>query len=138
VLAAKLASMLSAHPFLKNIFRFNEGKAEDLVMLDFQCTRLSSPAIDLVYCLVTGTRAELRQVHLKEWLNIYHCQFTSDLKAFGFDANTIYPMEKLVQDFETFYSYGFAWGMQHCGVSIFNNICMYRLWVDHFYRWSVV
>jgi hypothetical protein len=82
-------------------------------MLDFQWTRLSSPSIELAFLILTSTEPELRQVHLKEWLKIYHCQFTSDLKAFGFDSNIIYPMETFEQDFEAFYEYGLKHSPQH-------------------------
>ncbi len=74
---------------------------------------MSSPAADLTYGLTTGTKGQLRMMHLTEWLKMYHDKFSSELKAFGFDAESVYSMKDLEEDYNFFYDYAFVWASQH-------------------------
>ncbi len=91
-------------------------KIKDYVMLDFQCCRISSPAIDLIYAIVTGTRGEVRMEKTADWLKIYHEKFTADMKSFGYDAAKVYPFEDFVKDYDDAYAYGFCWAVSHAQV----------------------
>ena len=98
------------------MFRFEGDKAVEIAMLDFQCVRMTSPAVDLVYLIVTGTRPDLRTNFGKDWLKIYYEQFSQDLEAFGHSADDVYPFEKLVEDYDGIYDYGFTFCLMHIGV----------------------
>ncbi len=98
-----------------------KGNTINLSLLDFQTSRVSSPAVDLAYALTTGTQGDLRMKHWKEWIKIYHDKFTSDMAAFGYDATSVYPVDDLIKDYEHFYHYAFVWGMQHSAVRAIEN-----------------
>ena len=99
------------------MFRFEGDRAVEIAMLDFQCVRITSPAVDLVHLIVTGTRPDLRTKLERDWLKIYFEQFSQDLEAFGYSADKVYPFEKLVEDYDGIYDYGFTWCLMHIGVS---------------------
>ena len=99
------------------MFRFEGDKAVDIAMLDFQCVRMTSPAVDLAYLLVTGTQPELRTKFEKAWLKIYHEQLAKELEAFGHSAHEVYPFEKLTEDYDGIYDYAFSFSLLHSGVS---------------------
>ena len=98
------------------MFRFEGDKAVDIAMLDFQCVRMTSPAVDLAYLLVTGTQPELRTKFEKAWLKIYHEQLVKELEAFGHSAYEVYPFEKLTEDYDGIYDYAFSFSLMHSDV----------------------
>ncbi len=53
-----------------------------------------------------------------DWLKLYHGKFSSDLSEFGHDANEIYGFDKLLEDYESLYGYGFTWAANHCQIMV--------------------
>jgi len=91
------------------MFRFEKGKAKEISLIDFQYTRITSPAVDVIYAIYTGTEPELRAQYLTKWLKIYHDQFSYELNVFGYDAEEIYPFSKFEKDFRDLFSVGLTW-----------------------------
>lgn len=95
------------------MYFYEEGQAEEIAILDFQCCRVTSPAVDVSYAIYTGTRPDLRAQFLEEWLKLYHDQFWQDLVVFGYVPDEVYSYEKFKSDFNHLYGYGFQWALQH-------------------------
>ncbi|XP_070509090.1 uncharacterized protein [Chironomus tepperi] len=62
----------------------DDGKVEDILMLDFQICVYASPAIDLTYTLHNFVSDENRYTRYDELLATYHEQFVEALKRFGY------------------------------------------------------
>ncbi len=85
-------------------------------MIDFQCCRISSPAVDLAYTLVTGTRGVIRVNRLDHWLKLYYDKFAFEMKVLGHDASEVFPYKSFKEDFDNLYVYGFVWATLHVQV----------------------
>lgn len=95
------------------MYIYHNGEAKEIALLDFQCSRVTSPAIDVSYAIYTGTRPDLRAQFLEDWLKLYHDQFSRDLVAFGYDPQQVYDYQEFRQDFRDLFGYGFQWALQH-------------------------
>lgn len=82
---------------------------------------LKSCTTFLLFPLITGSNPDVREKHEVEWLKIYFEQFASDLKAFGYEAENVYPFDHLKRDYEKLYGYGFQWALQHTQVLLEQN-----------------
>lgn len=84
----------------------NEGKVEDIRLLDFQLMCHGSPIFDLSYCLYSGA-SELTQNKLDDYLETYHHSLTETLKEFDLEAETIYPVKIFKVEWKKYCKYGF-------------------------------
>ena len=90
------------------ICRYQDNVAKEIALLDFQGTRMNCPAYDVVYTIFSSTLPEIRLNNLAYWLKMYHDQLCSDLKAFGYDSDLIYPFDQFKKDFDDLYGFGFV------------------------------
>ncbi len=102
----------------------DNGKVLDLVLLDFQMCRNSSPAGDVAYALTTGTNGDDRMKNLEKWQKIWYDKFCSEMSALGFDAKSLYPWEEFLKDYDHFYGYSFGMGLQHTTVIKYTNLLL--------------
>jgi len=91
------------------MFRCENGRAKEIALIDFQYTRMTSPAVDVIYAIYTGSEPDMRTEHLTKWLKIYHDQFSYELNVFGYDANSVYPFTKFQQDVHDLFPIGLTW-----------------------------
>jgi hypothetical protein len=70
---------------------------------------MTSPAVDVIYAIYTGSEPEMRAEHLTKWLKTYHDQFSYELDVFGYDANSVYPFAKFQQDVRDLFPVGLTW-----------------------------
>lgn len=75
-------------------------------LIDWQCSYIASPVLDLSYCFYSGaTGKHLDQ--LDYFLKVYHDSLTEVLKEFAVDAQQIYPLSTLKQEWKKFCKFGF-------------------------------
>jgi len=89
--------------------RCENGRAREIALIDFQYTRMTTPAVDVIYAIYTGSEPEMREEHLTKWLKTYHDQFSYELNVFGYDANHVYPFAKFQQDIRDLFPIGLTW-----------------------------
>ena len=88
--------------------RYENGKAKEIALLDFQGSKINCPAYDVVYTIYSSTLPEFREKELKNWLKIYYDQFSFDMKTLGYDSNHIYSYGQFQNDFDDLYEFGFV------------------------------
>lgn len=74
-------------------------------VLDFQLSRIGSPAFDISYYLLTSTNSIIRQ-NYDELLQIYHQSLQSLLLKLGSDPNQLFNFNDLVNQMTKFGKYG--------------------------------
>ncbi|XP_047998837.1 uncharacterized protein LOC125236168 [Leguminivora glycinivorella] len=80
------------------LFRLEDGKPIDSVMIDYQLSRESNPASDLLYLLFNCTDHANRKQHYEEWIDYYHEMLDDSLNLHGLKANRIFPKDQLDAD----------------------------------------
>lgn len=75
-------------------------------MLDWQISRLGSPALDLTYFFFTSTDKALRDKHLNEFLQIYYTNLADTLRACGSDPDKLFTFDNLKAELKQFGIYG--------------------------------
>lgn len=64
-------------------FKYDEnGKPIEAGLLDWQMARVSSPVLDIVYCIFCCTTKELRDEHYDEFLEAYHQSLTLHIRKY--------------------------------------------------------
>uniref|UniRef100_A0A1B6D255 CHK kinase-like domain-containing protein n=1 Tax=Clastoptera arizonana TaxID=38151 RepID=A0A1B6D255_9HEMI len=65
--------------FVRNnlMFRYRDGKADNVKFIDFATVRYSSPMVDVSNLLFVSVSTEVRSSHLDELLQVYHKALTS-------------------------------------------------------------
>uniref|UniRef100_A0A182P7B0 CHK domain-containing protein n=1 Tax=Anopheles epiroticus TaxID=199890 RepID=A0A182P7B0_9DIPT len=64
--------------------RTEEGKLEDIMLLDFQLSVWGTPAIDLIYAMYNSVSIDTREAHRDELISFYHEELTASLTKFGY------------------------------------------------------
>lgn len=75
-------------------------------MLDWQMSRLGSPALDLSYFLMTSTTKPLRDQHFDEFLQIYYNELAATLRACGSDPEQLFTFQNLKSELKQFGRFG--------------------------------
>ncbi|XP_038207494.1 uncharacterized protein LOC119829165 [Zerene cesonia] len=53
------------------LFKYMDGHPISVCMIDYQTTRMSSPAFDILYLIITATTSHFRRQHFKQLLDTY-------------------------------------------------------------------
>lgn len=78
--------------------RYNDdGEPVEVMLVDVQVTRFSSPTTDLNYMLYTSVSGDVRRLHLDTFLDVYHNTFTTIMESNGMDM--IFTRSEILQDF---------------------------------------
>ncbi|XP_063538154.1 uncharacterized protein LOC134747460 [Cydia strobilella] len=80
------------------LFRLEDGKPVDDVMIDYQLSRESSPASDLLYLIFNCTDHATRLKHYQEWIDYYYENLDYSLNLHGLKANRAFPKDQLDAD----------------------------------------
>lgn len=70
-------------------------------MLDYQLTRIASPAADFFYFVLNCVDYETRKKFFYEWLDFYYQSFKDFLAYFNLEAHEVYPREIFDEDLKT-------------------------------------
>ena len=91
---------------------------------------MNCPAYDIVYTIYSSTLPEVRQKEMKNWLKMYHEQFSLDLKAFGYNSDLMYPFDKFKMDFDNLFEFGFVHALFNSMVSAYLIVNTLRSLLD--------
>ncbi|XP_075982235.1 uncharacterized protein LOC142980627 [Anticarsia gemmatalis] len=80
------------------MFRFEDEKLADTILIDYQLSRNASPAYDLFYMILNCTDHETRKKHFNEWIDYYHEELEKSLSYHGLKVNFVYPRDRLDTD----------------------------------------
>lgn len=80
--------------------------SSSITLLDWQLSRVSSPAMDISLFLFSSTNKSLRDKHLDEFLQIYYASFASILQTLGSDPDVLYPEAELQRQLRQFGIHG--------------------------------
>lgn len=75
-------------------------------LLDFQLSRIASPALDLSYFIFTCTDKKLREKHFDDMLKLYHNAMRDLLKGFSLDVDDFLTLPELHQQMRLFSLFG--------------------------------
>lgn len=67
-------------------------------LIDYQTTRISSPAFDTLYLIISSTNAELRHKYYHLLLDTYYQTFDNTLKETGLNSQWMYSTQKFARD----------------------------------------
>ncbi|XP_061717057.1 uncharacterized protein LOC133524916 [Cydia pomonella] len=96
---SKFSVILQGDCWNNNIlFRLEDGKPVEDVMIDYQLSNESSPASDLLYLIFNCTDHATRLKHYQEWIDYYHENLDYSLKLHGLKANRIFSKDQLDAD----------------------------------------
>ena len=93
-----------------------DGSADKLVLLDLQLMKYTRPTVDLAYFFGSSTSAAFRSQHLDHLLQVYHDQLGEELGIFGYNIKSLYPLDKLKDDFQDTWHFGFVVASLHMQV----------------------
>ncbi|XP_037051982.1 uncharacterized protein LOC119085637 isoform X2 [Bradysia coprophila] len=77
----------------------------NISLLDFQISRYSSPALDLVYFLFSSTDKTLRDSYYTEVIQLYHKALSTNLTKLGSDAEKLFSFNDLQDQLKKFGRY---------------------------------
>ena len=61
---------------------------------------------------------DVRDANLDLFLSEYHKSFVAGLKAYGYDGESLYPLDQLKKDFASSYGHGFYWAIINAWVRL--------------------
>lgn len=70
-------------------------------IIDYQTARLSSPAFDFLFLIVTSSDTTLRKEHYQDFVDIYYDMFENVLLEAGYDAKEVYSRDDFQSDLKT-------------------------------------
>ncbi|CAH0596351.1 unnamed protein product [Chrysodeixis includens] len=83
------------------VFKYENKKPVSACIIDYQTTRICSPAFDTMYLIISSTSTELRQKHLPQLLDTYYQTFDQILVAGGLESQSVYTRQMLDKDLKT-------------------------------------
>uniref|UniRef100_A0A182N4H0 CHK domain-containing protein n=1 Tax=Anopheles dirus TaxID=7168 RepID=A0A182N4H0_9DIPT len=70
--------------FKNMMFKRTEGKLDDIMLLDFQLSVWTSPAVDLIYAMYNSVSIDTREDHREDLITFYYQELVECLKKFGY------------------------------------------------------
>ncbi|GBP72870.1 hypothetical protein EVAR_48854_1 [Eumeta japonica] len=83
-------------------YNLRNGKPTEVVMLDYQLARISSPTVDLQYLIFNCTDSEARSVAYYDWLDFYYDNFSKHLAYHDLKSSHVYPRNKFDEDLKAY------------------------------------
>ncbi|KAK3873154.1 hypothetical protein Pcinc_021792 [Petrolisthes cinctipes] len=92
------------------LFRYNDdGEPVEVMLLDLQINRLSSPVTDLIYLMYTSLNGEVRIPNLNTFLDTYYDTFNTVMETAGMDM--IFTRSELLKEFWSMNGLGAIYAM---------------------------
>ncbi|KAH8287027.1 hypothetical protein KR054_000748 [Drosophila jambulina] len=93
--------------------KYNEqGKSEEIIIIDFQLARCSSLALDLSFFVYSCTSQELREQHYDTLLRAYLESAQELIRDLGGDAESIISWDTLQEELKSFGRFGCGMGIE--------------------------
>ena len=80
------------------LVRTNPAGILEILMLDFQLARCSSPVLDLSFFIYSCTDKSVRDNHFDDLLRIYHEELSKTIKNLGSDPEKLYSRQLFLQE----------------------------------------
>ncbi|XP_023940233.2 uncharacterized protein LOC112047363 isoform X1 [Bicyclus anynana] len=80
------------------LFKYEDNLPTSACIIDYQTTRIGSPAFDVLFLIITSTTSCLRKKHFKHLLDVYYETFQLTLKYANMNSEEIYSREMLDYD----------------------------------------
>ncbi|GBP72868.1 hypothetical protein EVAR_48852_1 [Eumeta japonica] len=90
------------------LFKREGATPVEAVMLDYQLSRISSPAVDLHYLIFNCTDSETRNGRYSEWLDYYYDNFTKYIAFYDLKASDVYSRYNFNVDLQKYAKYSLA------------------------------
>jgi len=94
-------------PWFNNMmykYKDNQSTPEEAVLIDYQMSSYSAPALDLVYFLASSTVGDLRKKYKEHILTLYHTTLMTSLDRLS--CNVEFSYEDLVEDVNKAWPFG--------------------------------
>lgn len=75
------------------LFRYEDERPVESVLIDFQILKYGVPAMDVVQLLISNTRKQFRTEHLNNLLNYYYDEFSFFIEEHSLDAKDLLSRE---------------------------------------------
>lgn len=89
----------------------------DIVFLDWQLSRYTSPVMDVFFFISTATDKSFRDEHYHSLMEVYHSTLSVSIKKLGCDPQKLYSFDKFKGDLKKFCRFGVYFGSfmaQYC------------------------
>ncbi|XP_055845868.1 uncharacterized protein LOC129911893 [Episyrphus balteatus] len=93
------------------LFKFENGKAIDIKLIDWQISRFASPVCDLSYYIFCCTSKSFRDEYYQEILDVYYSELDQFLKRLGSDPSVLFPRSIFEDQLKKFGSFGMVMGL---------------------------
>ncbi|XP_052869560.1 uncharacterized protein LOC128275185 [Anopheles cruzii] len=111
-LAEPYAVIIHGDCWINNMmFRYKDGKADEIILFDWQVMRYVSPVLDLVYFIFCCTDEDFRRKHYDEMIDIYYRSLSVTLEKLQHAADELFPRDALDEHLRLFGRYGLLRGM---------------------------
>ncbi|KAI8441092.1 hypothetical protein MSG28_009356 [Choristoneura fumiferana] len=100
------------------MFKLEKGKVIENVMIDYQLSKESNPAADLLYFIFNCTDHGTRVKHYHEWIDYYHEMLDFSLANHGLKSNRILPRDQLDADLRRYSRATFGFGLLHSSMVV--------------------
>ncbi|KAG6457551.1 uncharacterized protein LOC115448243 [Manduca sexta] len=82
------------------LFKYENGIPTSACLIDYQTTRICSPAFDTLYLIISSTDSHLRKDHYNNLLDTYYHSFDQMLKEASLNSANTYSRQMFDQDLE--------------------------------------
>lgn len=80
------------------LFKYKDNVPISACLIDYQTSRISSPAFDTLYLIISSTNRQLRENHFHSLLDLYYQMFEKILTESGLSAKNAYSREMFEKD----------------------------------------
>ncbi|XP_047511664.1 uncharacterized protein LOC125054042 [Pieris napi] len=80
------------------LFKYEHGTPVSVCMIDYQTARISSPAYDVLYLIISSSGQDLRNQHYKQLLDTYYQTLSENLLEAKIPVNKIYSRQMFDAD----------------------------------------
>ncbi|XP_049285871.1 uncharacterized oxidoreductase dhs-27-like [Anopheles funestus] len=88
------------------MYRYRKGAPEQVILLDWQSARYSSPILDLAYFILCCTDEEFRRRHYDEMMNVYYNSLATLLEKLGHSPQQIFPRTAFLRQLRQYGRFG--------------------------------
>ncbi|XP_014214809.1 uncharacterized protein LOC106643982 isoform X2 [Copidosoma floridanum] len=103
------------------LMRTTELGQVEVLLLDFQLARHTSPVLDLSFFIYSCTDKKVRDLHFDELLKIYHDEVSKTVTALGSDTQKIYPWSVFIREVKEQFIHGLVFGMESITMSMLSE-----------------
>ncbi|XP_075982268.1 uncharacterized protein LOC142980649 [Anticarsia gemmatalis] len=84
------------------MFRFEDNKLAESIMIDYQLSVNSSPVYDIMFMIFNCTDHETRSQNFHDWMDYYYSELEKSLSNFNLEAEHVYPRDELSADLKRY------------------------------------